>query len=254
MKVWKIFENRGLPNLNTTPEFFAGMECEIESVSSRHDIGEWTATTDGSLRNNGLEFISKPLQKEPLLDAFSHLHQNIEYINEDEAFSQRTSIHVHVNCRSLDELQVKNMLYLYALYEPFFFALCEPQRRDNIHCVALTDTYLPSIYVHNLGALAGNWHKYTAFNLIPLREHGTVEFRHLQGTGDFELVSQWLNLLEKLWAACQQNMINVETLQDTALLKNWWRQLFSHCPQIMAMENEFETLTENSLIDVKLAF
>ena len=254
MKVWKAFENRGNPHLNSAPEFVAGMECEIESVASRHDIGEYRATTDGSLRNSGIEFISSPLPKEPLLNAFSHLHQNIEYINPDEAFSQRTSIHVHVNCRSLETTQVKNMLLLYALYEPFFFALCEPQRRDNIHCVALSDTYLPGTYHADINALAHNWHKYTAFNIIPLREHGTVEFRHMQGTGDFELVTQWLNLLDNLWKMCQRVTLDNATLQDRLLLRNWFHILFGHCPQIMAMERDFDEIIENSLIDVKMAF
>lgn len=254
MKVWKLFENRGLPHLNTEASFIAGMECEIESVSSRHDIGVWNATTDGSLRNHGIEFISPPMQKDALLESFSHLHQHIEYVNPMECFSQRTSIHVHVNCRSLEDKQVKNMLLLYALFEPFFFSLVEPQRRDNIHCVALTDTYLPGTYHFDLNGLAHGWHKYTAFNILPLRTLGTVEFRHMQGTGDFELVTQWLTLLENLYTLCQRTSVDSETLSQPINLKMWWRHLFGHCPQIMAMEPEFHTTIENSLIDVKLAF
>ena len=40
-----------------------------------------------------------------------------------------------------------------------------------------------------------NWNKYTALNLKPLNQHGTIEFRHLYGTWDKKVIITWTNLI-----------------------------------------------------------
>jgi hypothetical protein len=212
------------------------------------------ATDDGSLRNNGVEFISIPLPKEYLLQCFHDLHATIEYYNREEAFSSRTSTHVHINCRSLEPEQVKNLILLYALYENFFFALCEQGRRDNIHCVPLSETFLPNYYSKELGFLVEKWHKYTALNILPLMKLGTVEFRHLQGTGDTVLFGEWLTALDNLWTLCQTDKVSPETLTDERSLKDWWKRLFGHSSRIMMLEPSFNSVIANNLLDVKFAF
>ena len=241
--------------LNNCPVFTAGVECEIESVKNPNEnFAGFSVTEDGSLRNNGVEFISEPLPKTALLECFDNLHAEILYYKEAEAFSPRTSTHVHINCRSLEPSQVKTLVLLYALYEDFFFAMCEQGRRDNIHCVPLTETYLPALYGKELAQLVDRWHKYTALNILPLTKLGTVEFRHLQGTADTQLFQQWLTTLENLWTMAQRETISAETLADETLLKAWWYQLFSHSPRIMMLSPSFNNILANSLLDVKMAF
>jgi hypothetical protein len=241
-------------NLDTVKVFVAGVECEIESVKTRNDFEYFTATHDGSLRNEGIEFISTPLNKEDLVGSFRNLHAHLEYYNNDEAFSPRTSTHVHINCRTLDETAARQLVLFYALYEEFFFAMVNHDRRTNIHCVPLTETFLPQLYKHTIGNMTKHWHKYTALNVLPLATQGSIEFRHLQGTNDPALFNEWVSTLNNLWLLCQRETITPEALANPDQLRMWWRELFKDSPRILALEPALPNMIQNSLIDVKFAF
>ena len=252
----QISEHFGLKEhtCDKVDRFYAGMECEIESIKSPSDAyAGFTTTTDGSLRNHGYEFISAPLDKETLLGAFKNLHATLQYYDKSDAFSNRTSTHVHINCRTLTPEQTRQLVLFYALFEEFFFSFVDPVRRSNIHCVPLTETFLPSVYRNNLNSMIDHWHKYTALNLIPLTKLGTIEFRHLQGTDNEEVTTQWLSCLERLWNLAQKDKISAAALTDEATLKQWWAYIFAECPQILALESSFNNIIKNNLVDVKLS-
>jgi len=252
MTIAETFGLEGTP-LNTVPHFMAGMECEIEAVSSKKDFPYFKVTEDGSLRNDGVEFISKPLNRQALTAAFRNLHASIQYTDKQVAFSPRTSTHVHVNCRTLSDDQCRTLVLLYALFEEVFFSMVKAERRGNIHCVPLTETHLPTKYVLSINGMRQSWSKYTAINLVPLGSLGTVEFRHLQGTDDVELVEQWLSVLENLWALSQRVKIDQESLQNKETLYNWFLCIFGEVPQAKALGPALFSIIENSLLDVKLS-
>lgn len=234
--------------------FIAGMECEIESVIPGQDFAEFARTEDGSLRNNGLEYISKPMTREFLLSSFKNLHAKIKFHNKEVAFSSRTSTHVHVNCRHLEKDQVKNIILLYALFEECFFNMVNPDRRNNIHCVPLTETIIPTLYREELVFMYKRWHKYTALNVLPLGKIGTLEFRHMQGTGDATLINEWLTTLENLWNLGKVISLSPDTVsrQDVRML--WYDTLFGHSHRMIALRPAVPMLIKNSVIDVKRAF
>lgn len=240
--------------LNKVDGFIAGIECEIESVDGlEHEIDEFRAEADGSLRNHGVEYISIPLKKDDLLASFRKLHANITYYDKAEAFSPRTSTHVHINVRTLEPTQLKQLLLFYALYEEFFFSMVDPLRRENIHCVALTETAYPARYKQDVIQLAKNWHKYSAFNLLPVFSQGTVEFRHLQGTDDAALLDRWLSTLNNLWTIAQTDKIDKTTITNNAYHARWFQSIFKDAPEILALEPAMPNKIQNSLIDVKMA-
>jgi Putative amidoligase enzyme len=252
--ITRLFGLRENPELDQINFFMAGIECEIESVEPDQSFENFVSTHDGSLRNDGMEFISKPLDRGSLLSSFKNLHADIQLYDEDMAFTSRTSTHVHINCRNLTAGQTRQLVLFYALFEDFFFAMVNKDRRGNIHCVPLTETFLPSIYKYDLTRYLKNWHKYTALNVLPLGKQGSIEFRHLQGTRDDQLLSAWLMTLDNLWRLCQREEITPEALADEAKLKHWWNTLFGHSPSIMALEPAFNNIIQNSLLDVKFAF
>jgi len=256
MKIWEVFDMAADEMYKNSPVFIAGVECEIESrprMKAGKSLSPYFACVeDGSLRNNGREFISLPLDKETLLTSFDHLQADLTFDNAQEAFSPRTSTHVHINCLNMELEEIKNLLLLYALFEDFFFMMTE-NRRDNIHCVPLTETYLPEKYSRPIDYLIGNWHKYTALNLLPLRTQGTVEFRHLHGTGNSQTFKKWVDTLSNLWELSRKVTLTDKTLVDEAII-TWWKFIFKDSPEILQYQAVVPSVIKNSLLDVKLAF
>ncbi|MDE3022294.1 MAG: hypothetical protein KGI54_10575 [Pseudomonadota bacterium] len=236
-------------------EAIVGIECEIEGLYGEQFFDGFQTTKDGSLRHNGYEFISKPRSVTETVQIFKFLHDNISLVDVAEGnFSRRTSTHVHMNCRSMDFKQIHKLIMLYALYEEVFFLMVDKERRGNIHCVPLTETYLPSIYSLHVPHLRDRWHKYTALNILPLSQQGTVEFRHLQGTNDPSLLLEWLTCLENLWKLALSVEFSVEELSNKEKITEWFKDIFGHSKKIMALEPALESLTANTLLDVKFSF
>jgi hypothetical protein len=243
----------GGPYSNATA-FLCSMECEIESVApgSGKGMSAWKAIPDHSLRNNGVEYIStvaKP-RKDAVQD-FEQLHKMLKL--GDNPFSYRTSTHVHVNVSSMRQDHARNMVLLYALFEEFFFAMVRPERRDNIHCVPLTETHLSMYYSKPLSSLFEVWSKYTALNLKRLTDLGTMEFRHMHGTGDKAEIEVWLHVLENLWKVAQRVEINEKTLSDRKEITDWFEMIFFPADRVMACKPTLFDIIRNSLIDVKFS-
>lgn len=234
--------------------FICGLECEIESIKgpAKKKISNFLSVPDGSLRNNGIEYTTAvPTSREEVVLDFQALHKALDLGN--EPFSERTSTHVHVNVSNLTEKDARQMVLLYALFEEFFFAMVQPERRDNIHCVPLTETYLPSRYAYGMQAMMAHWHKYTALNLKRMQDLGTMEFRHMHGTNNAEELNQWLHVLENLWKLAQRIDINETTLSKKEEIVSWFEMLFFPAPKVMMLLPSLFNIIRNSLIDVKMS-
>lgn len=250
-KVRELFNLRPKKLVDENPDLLFGVECEIESIQDcEKDFLNFTNTEDHSLRNIGREYVSHPLPIDKLITSFKRLHSTLVINNPAEKFSDRTSTHIHMNCRDLYENEVSHLVRWYALYEPFFFALVDLDRKNNIYCVPLNYTHLPSKYGLSLSSLVGNWHKYTAFNILPLKDKGTVEFRHLEGMDDHVRLEKWLVMLTRLRNWAKEHPINKDTLSSTELLEQGRSYIFEAFPIVQGMDMQS---LEDTLIDVKLS-
>ena len=250
-----------------TDEFYCGTEYEIEDIkeiklpgydcmypsqlalsdSTVYWRGNIGLMHDGSLRNHGIEFITMPVTFKEAIKLFDTLHKGLTL--GPNPYTVRTSTHVHVNMANMDMAQCKHMLLLYALLEPVFFAAVVPDRQHNIHCVPLNYTLLPSIYKNSLPDIVKSWSKYSALNLMPLRTQGTMEFRHLHGTGDIAVYQRWLTLLNELWDFAFMNPPT--TLEK--MLRGGATPL-EICGNVQPSASFGGVDFSTSLIDVKLAF
>lgn len=184
-----------------TKELLFGVEYEIEGIDyiSQTIKNTFSIVSDGSLRNNGVEFVSQPNPFARTLLEFQLLHNKRDLTLYENPFSPRTSIHVHVNCQNLKINIILNIIKGYILTEKFFFSFVGDVRRNSIYCVPLYDTNLSRLYNLGLGEMVVEWHKYTAFNIVRLSDIGTIEFRHLYGTDNFLVFSQWLQAIRELF-------------------------------------------------------
>lgn len=251
---YKVSEKICDTGFGQASETLFGLECEIEAVRGVSDLVHnfWGIHEDGSLRNGGKEFVSPPNNLENTLNAFRVLHENI--LLGKEAFSERTSIHVHVNMQNLSLRQVKQIILLYALFEEFFFIVPHNSRRTNIHCVPLTETFIPTTYNYSLLQLIPRWQKYTALNIKPLTAFGTLEFRHLHGTSDKALLKDWLMLIENLVQVGKNlESFSPEILNDERI-RELFTKLFGHFPQHAMWKMLLPTKIFNQLLDIKLSF
>lgn len=236
--------------------FLAGAELEIEVVKDYHT--DWMVDrgigieNDGSLRKGGKEFLLPPSPREQLTSLFEDVYCHLELGHDCHSF--RTSTHVHVNCLWMTEVQVRDLLLLYAIFEPIFFAYVGQERKENIHCMPLGSTHMPNHYGLAMRHIHQKWHKYTALNVLPLNELGTVEFRHLYGTKDVNVFAQWLIMLEILWQAARTfGGMNRTHLIELTALRDIERKLLTTDFYALAKERPSFVLEDN-LLDVKLAF
>jgi len=243
-------------------EFICGTEYEIEDIhkvllpdfniggETPYWFGDLGAVKDGSLRNNGMEFVTRPVTFDRALELFDYLHVNLKLGS--EPYTHRTSTHVHVNVASMSMGELKHFVMLYALFEPVFFKYAGTTRQHNIHCVPLSYTLLPKHYASSVNSLVDMWSKYTAFNLKPVKTQGTVEFRHLYGTGDKKVYQQWLTMLKELWEFAHTSK-TTWLLQQLKANMSPTVMLLSVIPSALSLQMT-DADFEDSLVDVKLAF
>lgn len=233
-----------------------GLECEIEGLANggKHTAC-FRAVQDGSLRNNGWEYTTAfPVDRGATIQQFKGLYDtDLKFHKDAEKHSERTSTHVHLNVSNMELEHIKQLVLLYALYEEFFFAMVKPCRRDNIHCVPLTETHLPAKYSGSILQLVGAWSKYTGLNLLRMQDLGTVEFRHLHGTSDEKELNTWLHVLENLCKVSQRIIITPEALADHKQLEEWFELIFFPADKVMLLKPSLFSIIHNSLIDVKLS-
>lgn len=238
-------------------DFTVGIELEIEDVVGwrKNPKYNWQNTEDGSLRNNGREFISPPISRELAVVMFEDLHESLKHSPKYEPFSERTSIHVHVNCLDLSQQQVKSIILWYSLFERMFFAQCAPSRTANIHCVGLDQTIVNESYSRSLPIMVNRWSKYTALNILPLKSQGTIEFRHMEGHADAEKFANWLCCIERLWLYGQENIINKNLLKTDNFISEAFDAIFGWANSpVRAMKQTALEISQDSVLDVKLAF
>lgn len=252
-KMTTIRDAYSIPSNVVAKDFICGTELEIEALnpSVNHNYANFNTTTDGSLRNNGCEFVSLPLCKKDSVFSFRNLHKLIKYGNGDP-FTERTSIHVHVNCLDLGLDQAKSLVLWYSLFEPVFFGFCAKKRSNNIFCVPVEQTVLPNHYSKPFKAIVTKWSKYTAFNILPISTQGTMEFRHMHGHNDVELYEEWLTALENWWKWGQENVPSKLTLKKESFIKDAFDAIFKDT-RMHNIGMNVHTLVENNLIDLKLA-
>lgn len=211
-KVWTSTLNIDYPN------YLFGIEIELENLQEfrgirSHFADYWTTTDDGSLRNNGVEFVSKPLRAKQIEKALKQLHASV---NNTVEFTNRTSCHVHMNVRDLTINEIQSLVCVYTVLEEMLFDWVGHDRGNNIFCMKITETeyyeYIKYLF-NDIRDAVHHWNKYTALNIHPIAEKGTVEFRHLYGTYAIDVIVPWINILSNLKGFVKQTSLN-EVLQQ----------------------------------------
>jgi len=233
-----------------------GIEIEVENMKKGvHLEAYWDIKNDGSLRNHGLEFVSVPLQVKQVQLALDHLYTQMNANNAPD-FSNRTSVHIHVNCRDLTQDQIFNFVLLYAIFEKHFYQVAGTRRMNSIFCVPLFRTNQMTTINEVIYGMSPNWQKYCGLNLLPLfannvtQGYGTIEFRHLYGTNNQQEVLEWINdilCLRKF--ACEISKDNllaaIKEMNTTSSYLSMYSQVFAKGRRLLSHKKDFEECVSN---------
>jgi hypothetical protein len=204
----------------TNPNLIVGLELETENCRHSEDFYIENGRplgievkTDNSLRtinhNAAYEFITKPTQMKNVLATLADFFDKTMF--NDENYSDRCSVHVHVNCCDLTFEQVCSVALIYTVVEKILFEFVNKRpgvkdgwsRDTNIYCVPWYQCrdHLNLVYnfTQNPTRALNVWQKYTAVNLIPLGRLGTMEWRQMHGTADMAKLTQWLNIIGSIY-------------------------------------------------------
>jgi len=205
-----------------------GIEVELENVRGLDFNNEsfrkyWNIVEDGSLRDGGLEFVlSRPFAGSDLIKALKEFDKTISKYKDRIILSERTSVHVHIDVRSLDYSQLLKFVSLYTIFEEPLFRLAGGEDRKNgIFATSLSNA---EGYINHLGSegdspsernakdIISNFSKYSACNLAAVRQYGSLEFRNHEGTYDTERILKWVNVLLLLRKNAIENELPIQEI------------------------------------------
>lgn len=210
---------------------FLGIEVEVEGVNYKAVLPKfWEGKQDGSLRGpqeERAEFTTIPLRPRQALIATAILWPIMKELGKP-SFSWRTSVHDHINVMDLREEEFKSLMVLSALFEPLLFNYVGGSRAQSVFCVPITESCSHQLLGGYLRGKIGfrklvleKWYKYSSVNMARLLDRpseprlGTVEFRHMGGTANVNVVLRWHAIILCLFKAAIA--INLPTLKALVL-------------------------------------
>jgi len=174
----------------TMLRYGVGIEVEAERAKA-FNSHYWEITADNSLRDNGIEFRTFYGYR------IAHLPAALLELQAQAgkfSFSERTSVHVHIDVRNTQIEEVGQMFLLYLLFEKSLFRFAGAHREHNVFCVPFNQSS-KCTKPHSWLALINGAEKYTALNLAPVAGFGTVEYRHMAGNADAQHIFNWVMLI-----------------------------------------------------------
>lgn len=207
-----VQEVHGLKEGGIVPDA-VGIEVEMEfsegfSVEELYPVAgdDWQIKSDGSLRNFGLEFVSRPFslrhEGTVLSKTWTDLieHKRMAKANHD---CPRASVHVHVNVRDYTYNQLMNIILAYLLLEGTLVDYCGRWRRGNLFALRIPEaaanfTTIKSAITNFHSIRLSAEQRYSAMNLVSLNTFGTIEFRMLGSVYNPQLIERWASGLRHM--------------------------------------------------------
>jgi len=238
---YDLIANKELPNLaKASTRDFVGIEIEIENLTSydqavnhlqseqtareqkfQHGIAHlWNIHRDGSLRNNGIEYVTIPIHISSLESAITWLYGFIKQRYPQAQFTERCGIHIHYDFTQVSGDMFRYFIPIYQVIERLLFEyVVRKDRETSNFCVPLYNfdpsSWFPSGTSDPNRVLNSIPHqdtaKYSALNVTRMVDYGTVEVRHLPGTWDIGYIMRFAHIIQKL----------KEYLYSTEFVKNF---------------------------------
>lgn len=176
-----------------------GIECYVESYNHT-TRPHWKIITDSSVSYEGLEIVSPPLRGQ---DGLNQLKKVLEALNKAGAKVNRTcGVHVHHDASDFTLRTFKNLYGIYARFEDCIDELVVEDRRGNrnSYCASPGTDLEQLKKAKSVDEIVDRMYpsRYIKLNCQSFRRHGTIEFRQLGGTLEYQEIMSWIVLTQMM--------------------------------------------------------
>lgn len=204
--------NVGVILNNKTPQKGeVGIEIEVEGKNLiYHDNvpSPWVYKEDHSLRGeeNGEYVLKAPIK-------FSEVEKNLKSLFDKFAAnkatfddSNRTSIHVHLNCQEFHLNRLASLMALWFTFEETLTQWCGDHRVGNLFCLRSRDAPATVSHIRKFLKSDGKYElsdhlHYSGLNPNALKKFGSIEIRTMRGVSDPNVIRDWVEILQRLYEA-----------------------------------------------------
>ena len=180
-----------------------GVEIEVEGRRLPPGSKYWRREVDGSLRGpeNAEYVLTQPLTLPQLAIALKSLELEYKKHNSEIDDSVRAGVHVHVNVQDLNIIQLYNYITLYLVFEELLTQYCGETRQGNLFCLRACDAEFLiqalqyAAQQRRFRTLVTDDLRYAAINVKALGSYGSLEFRAMRSTKDFDVIQTWAEIL-----------------------------------------------------------
>jgi len=243
-----------------------GLELEIENESGRSDLRHWNRVEEGSI-SHGFEYVlAGPKAGVELQDALIEMQQAME--GSSATFSERTSVHIHINILDMTFLQLVSFLALLVMLEKVLYKYVEPHRTTNHFCWAFGDCEELIEIVKRLRAaserspdhlrdsiqreLQTEACKYAGINLSAIKNYGSLELRMHHGTADTAALLRWINIIQSIKAYAMVESNTPSNILDNKI-SNGIPSIFENILGSYSGLLEYQGYEEDILYGIRLA-
>jgi hypothetical protein len=185
----------------------AGIEVQSEDYNHRTRTW-WKIVRDGSIRGeNSFELVSPPLKGEDGINQIKRVCEVLVQLN--AKVNKSCGFHVHFDAENLTLQTWKNLTWNYYMLEEEIDKMMPPSRRGN------SNNYCQSLRTRvenqnlqreidecqtlmDLSRKMTDRSRYFKLNYESYWRHKTVEFRQHSGTVEFEKISNWIKILNRI--------------------------------------------------------
>ena len=191
-----------------------GVEVELEgkNIIDRDGIlrNNWIQHNDGSLRarqddDQAIEYVTRaPYDLRTTQGAVKQLCQFLRGPNRVVNDSYRTSIHVHVNFLQDTLRTAVNFITISTIFDELMVSQNGQHRIGNNFCLRMRDAegtlreVIESIGLHQHIVGIQPQNRYASINIASLIKFGTIEFRSLECTTDYDRIDHWIRTIQSM--------------------------------------------------------
>lgn len=185
-----------------------GIEIEVEgnTFEKTKVPPPWRYEKDGSLRgkDNAEYVLQNPIAFGKVPEALAILWDLFDKTGSILDVSNRTSVHVHLNCQGWYVNRLAVFCAMYMSVEELLTEWCGEHRVGNLFCLRGKDAHYIVSEIKRFikkdcrHSIAEGMH-YAGLNIHALPKYGSIEVRSLRGVADPTVILTWVQILERMY-------------------------------------------------------